>query len=148
MVRRTRKSFVAVLSLAALVFAFFPWDTTVVPAVRVQVFDETGKPAAAVRVEQEWEYTALESYSQRAVSVTDSNGFVAFPQRSVRVSFARKTIGFVANMFPSICALGFGPFGSVSAYSADSRANDVVVCDVNNPTPRALKLTRSDLVAH
>jgi hypothetical protein len=143
-----RKFFVALLALPALIVAFVPWNTTVVPAVRVRVFDENGNPAAGVRVEQEWEYTALESYSERAVSATGTDGYVAFPKRSVRLSFARKTIGFAANLFPRICALGFGPSGSISAYGADSRANDIVVCDVNNPTPRALKLTRWDLVTH
>jgi len=146
--KRNRKSLIALFALPALIVAFVTWNTTVVPAVRVQVFDETGNPAAGVRVEQEWEYTALESYSQRAVTATDSNGYVSFPKRSLRISLARKTIGFVANMFPAICAIGFGPSGSLSAYGADSRANDIVVCDVNNPTPRALKLTRWDLVAH
>jgi hypothetical protein len=145
---RNRKLLVVLLAIPALVIILVPWNTTVVPAVRVQVFDETGNRAAGVRVEQEWGYTALESYSQRAVSVTDSNGYVSFPKRSLRISLARKTIGFVANMFPAICAIGFGPSGSISAYGADSRANDIVVCDINNPTPRALKLTRWDLVAH
>ena len=50
-----------VFALVAIVGLFVPWNTTVVPPVRVQVFDETGKPAAGVRVEQEWQYTALES---------------------------------------------------------------------------------------
>src|SRR5262245_55699125 len=97
-----RKFLLALFALPALIVACVPWNTTVVPAVRVQVFDETGNPAAGVRVEQEWEYTALESYSQRAVSVTESNGYVSFPKRSIRISVVRKTIGFVANMFPAI----------------------------------------------
>src|SRR2546428_7929387 len=142
------KTLLALLAVPTLVIIFVPWNTTIVPPVRVQVFDETGKPAASVRVEQEWEYTALDSYSQSAVALTDSAGFVAFPKRSIRISVARKTIGFMANMLPLICAYGFGPSGSISANGTDARAYDIVVCDVNNPTPRPLKLTRWDLVAH
>ena len=142
------KLLLALLAVPALAILFVPWNTTIVPAARVQVFDETGKPAAGVRVEQEWEYTALDSYTQSAVALTDSDGFVAFPTRSIRISLARKTIGFMGSMLPLICGYGFGPSGSISAYGPDARAWDIVVCDVKNPTPRALKLTRWDLVAH
>jgi hypothetical protein len=138
----------ALLAVAALVLTLVPWSTTVVPAVRVQVFDETGKPAGGVRVEQEWGYEALEYYSQKAITVTDSGGYVSFPQRSIRISVARKTIGFAGSLLPLICGYGFGPSGSIEAFGADSRANDIVVCDVNNPHPRPLKLTRWDLVVH
>jgi hypothetical protein len=49
------------------------------------------------------------------------------------------------NMAPLTCVYGFGPSGSISEYGPDPRANDIVVCDVNNPNPRALKLTRWEL---
>src|SRR5712691_10403512 len=110
------KTLLALLAVTTLVIMFVPWNTTIVPAARVQVFDETGKPAAGVRVEQEWEYTALDSYSQSAVALTDSHGYVAFPTRSIRISMARKTIGFMGSMLPLICGYGFGPSGSISAY--------------------------------
>ena len=139
------KSIIAILSVQVLIFVFMPWKTTVVPAVRVQVFDETGKPAAGVRVEQEWSYEAFDDYSESARTVTGSDGFVAFPQRSIRISVARKTIGFLASMLPLMCGYGFGPEGSIQAFGPDSRANDIVVCDVNNAHPRPLKLTRWDL---
>jgi hypothetical protein len=142
------KTFLTLFGVALLVIMFVPWNTTVAPAVRVQVFDETGKPAAGVRVEQEWGYTALESYSERAASVTGPDAYVAFPKRSIRITPARKVIGYVANMAPLICAYGFGPSGSISAYGPDPRANDIVVCDVNNPNPRPLKLTRWELSDH
>lgn len=138
------KSFLGVLCVPVLILVFVPWNTKVVPAVRVRVFDETGKPAAGVRVEQEWGYTALDHYSESASTVTDSDGYVAFPPRSIRISVARKTIGFVGSMLPSICGFGFGPSGAISAYGPDSRTYDIVVCDVHNPTPRPLKLTRRD----
>jgi hypothetical protein len=137
--------FVVILLVAsALVVVFLPWKTKVVPAVRIQVFDETGKPAARVRVEQEWVYTALDSYFQNAVTESDSDGYVAFPERTIRISPARKTIGFMANMLPLMCAYGFGASGSISAHGVDSQSYDIVICDVNNPNPRPLKLTRRD----
>jgi hypothetical protein len=147
-VKANRKSLLALFAVPAAVILFVPWSTTVVPTVRVQVFDESGKPAAGIRVEQEWMYQAIGSDSQRAVSATSADGYIAFPKRSVRMSFARKALSFVRSLAPVMCADGFGPSGSISAYGPDPRAWDIVVCDANNPTPRPLKLTRWDLVVH
>jgi hypothetical protein len=148
-VKGNRKSLLALFTVPAAVILFVPWNTTVVPALRVQVFDETGKPAAAgIRVEQEWIYQAIGSDFQRAGSATSADGYVDFPKRSVRMSFARKTLSFVRSLAPVMCADGFGPSGSISAYGPDPRAWDIVVYDVKNPRPRPLRLTRWDLVAH
>ena len=146
--KRNAKNLIVLLALPVIVLMFVPWNTMVAPAVRVQVLDETGKPAAGVRVEQEWGYEALEYYSQKTSTITDSDGYVSFPQRSIRISIARKTIGLAGSLLPLICGYGFGPSGSIEAFGADSRASDIVVCDVNNPHPRPLKLTRWDLVVH
>ncbi|MDX6529240.1 MAG: hypothetical protein QOH41_1530 [Blastocatellia bacterium] len=146
--KRNAKPLLGLVIVSALLAVLVPWNTPVVPAVRLQVFDETGKPAAGVRVEQEWIYEAIGSDFERATSATDANGYVSFPQRSVRISLARKALSFVRSLAPVMCADGFGPSGSIEAYGPDSRANDIVVCDVNNPNPRPLKLTRWDLVAH
>ena len=142
------KSLLAVLAIPVLVIVLVPWNITVVPAVRVAVFDETGKPAAGVRVEQEWQYFALNSEMQRAITTTDAAGYVTLPKRTVRISLASKTLGWARGLLPLICGYDHGPFGSITAYGSDPRAYDIVVCDVNNPTPRPLKLTRWDLVAH
>jgi len=146
-VKANRKSLSAVFALLAAGLLFVPWNTTVAPAVRAQVFDERGKPAAGIRVEQEWEYLAIGSEPQRAISTTGSDGYAAFPKRSVRISLARKAISFVRSLAPLMCGYGFGPSGSISAYGPDPRAWDIVVCDANNPAPRPLKLTRWDLAA-
>ena len=138
-----------VLSAAVvLVIVLVPWNTTVVPAVCVAVLDETGKPAAGVRIEQEWQYFTINSDMQRATSTTDAAGYVTLPKRTVRISLASKALGLARGLLPLICGYDHGPFGSITAYDADPRAYDIVVCDVNNPTPRPLKLTRWDLMAH
>ena len=146
--RANRKSLLAILAVTAAVILVVPWKTTVVPPVRVQVLDESGKPAASIRVEQEWQYIAIGSEPQRAISATGLDGYVVLPKRSARISLARKALGFVGSLAPVMCGYGFGPEGSISAYGPDPRAWDIVVCDANNPTPRPLKLTRWDLVVH
>ena len=143
-----RKTLLVLFAVPAAVILFVPWNTTVVPPVRVRVFDETGKPAAGIRIEQEWIYQAIGSDFQRAISTTDADGYVDFPKRSVRLSFARKALSFVRSLAPVMCGYGFGPSGSISASGPDARASDIVVCDVQNPMPRPLKLMRWDLADH
>ena len=147
-VKRKPKFFLALLAVAVLVLMLVPWSTTVVPAARVQVFDETGKPAAGVRVEQEWQFFASNSDLERATSTTDAAGYVALPKRTVRISLATRAVGYARTLLPLICGYEYGPFGSIKAYGSDSRAYDVVVYDVRHLDPRPLKLTRWDLVAH
>jgi hypothetical protein len=124
-----------------------PWNTRVAPAVRVQVLDENGNPAVGVRVEQEWEFLAIGSEQQRDVSQTDSNGYVAFPKRSTKISLARRGLSFMRSLAPLMCGYDYGPNATISAYGPDARAWDIVLCSVNNPVPRPMRLKRWDLAA-
>ena len=143
-----RKLLVASFAVPVLVFMLVPWNTTVVPAVRVQVFDETGKPAAGVRVQQEWQFFASNSDLERATSTTDAAGYVSLPKRTVRISLASRAVGYGRSLLPLMCGYEYGPFGSVTAYAPDPRAYDIVVYDVRHPNLRPLTLTRWDLAAH
>jgi len=125
---------VVVLAIPALVLILVPWNTTVVPAVHVQVFDETGKPAAGVRVEQEWQFFAPNSDLARTTSSADASGFITLPKRTVRISLASRAVGFARSLLPVMCGYEYGPFGSIKAYGPDARAYDMVVFDVKHPT--------------
>ena len=142
------KLLLALLAVAALVPMLVPWSTTVVSAVRLQVFDESGKPAAGVRVEQEWQFFASNSDLERATSTADAAGYVTLSKRTVRISVASRAFGFARSLLPLMCGYEYGPFGSITAYGPDPRSYDVIVYDVSHPNLRPLKLTRWDLVAH
>jgi hypothetical protein len=146
--KTNRKLLVAFFAVPALIFMLVPWNTIVVPAVRVQVFDEAGKPAPAVRVEQEWQFFASNSDLERATSTTDAAGYVTLPKRTVRISLGSRAIGYARSLLPLICGYEYGPFGSITAYGRDPRAYDIVVYDVRHPNPRPLTLTRWDLATH
>jgi hypothetical protein len=132
---------IGAILLASLLFV--PWKHAVAPAAHVQVLDEAGNPAIGVRVEQDWEYFALGSERQREVSQTDSRGYVSFPARSVRISMARQIPSFLRTLIPHQGE--FGPYSSLEAHGPDPRAWDVVVCGINNPPPRPMRLKRYDL---
>src|SRR6267378_8596781 len=105
------------------------------------------KPASLprARASNSRQYFTVNSEMQRATSTTDAAGYVTLPKRTVRISLASKALGFARGLLPLICGYDHGPFGSITAYGPDPRAYDIVVCDVNNPNPRPLKLTRWDL---
>lgn len=130
---------------AFLLVALFviPWKNAVAPATRVQVLNEAGNPATGVRVEQEWEYFALGSERQHEVSQTDANGYVSFPARSVRISVARQIPSFLRGLVPH--GHEFGPYASMEAHGQNPRAWDIVVCGINDPPPRPMRLKRWDL---
>lgn len=130
-----------VLPLTALLF--IPWRNIIAPAARVQVLDEAGKPAAALRVEQDWEYFAIGSERQHEVSQTDGDGYVSFPGRSTRISLARQIPSFLRSLLPHQGE--FGPYASLEAHGPDPRAWDIVLCGINNPPPRPMRLKRWDL---
>ena len=132
---------VSAILLAALFF--IPWKHTIAPATRVQVFDEGGNPATRVPVEQEWEYFAIGSERQRDVSQTDSGGYVSFPARSVRISAAWQVLSFARSLLPH--GHEFGPHASIEARGLDRRASDIVLCGINEPAPRPLRLKRWDV---
>ena len=129
------------LLLAALLFV--PWKHAVAPSTRIQVLDEAGNPAIGVRVDQDWEYFALGSERQHGVAQTDSNGYVSFPARFVRISVARQIPSFLRSLLPHQGE--FGPFASLEAHGPDPRAWDTVVCGIDDPTPRPMRLKRWDL---
>lgn len=142
--RANRKHLFSFGALALAVLLFVPWEHPVAPAIRVQVFDEVRNPATGVRVERDWEYFALGSEGQHEVSQTDSNGYVSFPARSVRISVARQIPSFLRTFIPHQGE--FGPHSSLEAHGPDPRAWDIVVCGINNPPPRPMRLKRWDLV--
>ncbi len=132
-------------SIGALLLAlvlFVPLKHAVAPGIRVQVLDEAGDPAIGVRVEQDWEYFGLGSERQREVSQTDSRGYVSFPARSVRISIARQIPSFLRTLIPHQGE--FGPYSSLEAHGPDPRDWDIVICGINNPSPRPWRLRRRD----
>jgi hypothetical protein len=131
----------AVLSASVL---FLPMSNTVAPAVRLQVLDEAGIPAAGIRVEQVWDYYVIDSRPHREASTTDSSGYVDFPDRSVRVSLARKLLTTIHGLMPH--ASNPGPNATLSAYRPDDGAYDFVTCGIDDQVPRQMRLRLLHLV--
>ncbi len=68
----------------------YPFETTVVPTWRLRVVDEEGVPYARKRVRQSWKHYSLEleDGENMADGLTNEDGFVEFPERTVRLTTA------------------------------------------------------------
>jgi len=91
--------------LAALLY---PYETTVVPQWTVRVVDEAGSSLGNVGVTEYWRHTSVESGDHHAESITDGNGYVTFPRRTIRASFLRRVIGPLINRL-NVHGVDLGP---------------------------------------
>jgi len=120
----------------------YPRVNTVAPALRVRVFDEAGNPAGGVVVKQEWEYMAVGSEGHTEYSRTDAAGYVAFPQRSERISWLQKGFSALRELTNLMHGYGMGPSAVVWAYGADPGVWTYEACEVGLPAPQELRLKR------
>lgn len=64
----------------------YPFQTTVVPDWKVRIVDEAGNPISSFRVREVWQHYTIESTSHQEDLITDGEGYVTFPKRTVRGS--------------------------------------------------------------
>jgi hypothetical protein len=92
-VTKSRCLIVVLILLAIFVF-LARIETNLIPQWTIQVVDVNGNACANMRVTQSWGHYRLytggnESSDQR---LTDVNGYVRFPERTIRASLARRLI--------------------------------------------------------
>jgi hypothetical protein len=93
-----------------VVVMIFPFETPVVPAWKIQVVDEAEHPISRIGIRQSWQNYSIESREHREDSITDDNGYVTFPARTVRASLLTRLIHPISN-------LRAGPHASWGSYS-------------------------------
>ena len=102
-------SFLAVIAAVTVL----PFETTVVPAWRIRVVDEAGNPIAGVNAREHWQHYTVETRGHEELLITDENGYVSFPARSVRASILDRIIGVIRNIATTAIHTSFGPHAHV-----------------------------------
>jgi hypothetical protein len=138
------KSWVIVCVLLA-VFLLYPFETTVVPQWRIRVVDESGNPVRGVGVNEGWRHYSIERSRHEQSLVTDDEGYVTFPRRTVRAGLLVRAVG---SMIAALNPHGrsgphafldvLGPYSSRSStdYSPqDPLPSTVVVRRLNETNP-------------
>ena len=81
-----RKTWLAAAAFIAClaVLLLFPLETTVVPEWKVRVVDEGGAPLRNSGIREVWQHYSIESKDHEQDLLTDSDGHVTFPKRTIR----------------------------------------------------------------
>jgi len=72
--------------------AGIPFSTVVVPRWRVHVVDVNDNPCAKQTVNQSWAHYSLSSASHTDYQKTDAEGYVEFPERTIRKSLIQRIV--------------------------------------------------------
>jgi hypothetical protein len=77
-----------IITVLAAVGMLWPFESTVVPAWKIRVVDETGKPYTGMAVSQAWKHYSLELDDSENMESrwTDGSGYVEFPARTIKLS--------------------------------------------------------------
>src|SRR5712691_1172685 len=102
--------------LGAVVASLYPSTSTVCPAWTIQVVDTAGNPLRGAFVRQVWKDYSVESASHEQDVHTDENGYVSFPERTVRSSWLARTVGVISNTVSLGVHASYGPSAHVLAY--------------------------------
>jgi len=82
------------ISCLAIVLLFYPFESTVVPTWKLQVVDVDENICRNMRVTQSWGHYSLylDGGDRSEDGFTDMNGYVEFPERTVRASGLRRVV--------------------------------------------------------
>ena len=127
-----------------VIIVVYPFETTVVPAWGFRVVDEEGKPYVGKQVRQLWKHYSLEFESGQngEFQVTDSEGFVSFPERTIRASLLWRMI---VPAIKTVLTLAHGSTG-IDAYVSTSGPQGYKSVEYvpGKPLPERIVLPRKD----
>lgn len=87
-----------VFAAVVLALLLYPWETTIVPEWKLQVRDESAKPVPGVLVSEWWGDSSIESAQHCEDQLSDSNGYLSFPARTVSASLLERFIKKAINL--------------------------------------------------
>lgn len=110
MLLRSRRRLVAcygVLAVIIVVAALLPQSTVVSRPLTLQFITNEGGPISGIGVRQEWLFYGLGGGHHHADAVSDSDGKITFPERSI---LGRRGEKFVSRIFSAVNVHGsYGP---------------------------------------
>jgi len=148
---RTRQTWLRTLLvglIGAVLAALYPATSTVCPAWTIQVVDTAGNPLRGAFVRQVWKDYSVESASHEQDAHTDENGYVSFPERTVRSSWLARTFGVISNTVSLGVHASYGPSAYVLAYGhtvGGKRLEGSAIYHAREPLPEKLVTRLNDL---
>ena len=127
----------ALLLLAVVML--MPYQTTVVPEWRIRVVDRDGAPVVGEPVREIWQHYSLEGDGHEEERLTDENGYVVFPERTIWASPLRR---IVFTSLAAVLSLAHGGMGVHAWVMAPRHSLSCIECDYRpgRPLPGELKI--------
>ncbi|HEX3435151.1 MAG TPA: hypothetical protein VHT24_00170 [Pseudacidobacterium sp.] len=98
-----------------LIVLVYPRKLIVVPAYHITLIDQSGKPLPNTGVSELWQQTSIQRQEMLHQVVTDAQGKVFFPQRTIRASLVERVIGCIAYLSRERLAAPCGDHYSITA---------------------------------
>lgn len=124
---RSRRVLLVLLLGVLAVVALYPLETTVVPEWRVRIVDQAGAPLRNTGIREVWKHYSIESESHEQDSLTDNDGFVKFPRRTVRAGLAVRIVKSLINALNPHGSSGPGAYLITLAPGYDTWSNDFYI---------------------
>lgn len=120
---------VALLLLLGVVavIASYPLETTVVPEWRVRIVDQSGSPLRNTGIREVWKHYSIESASHEDDLLTDNDGYVTFPRRTVRAGVMVRLAKSAINSLNPHGSSGPGAYLVTLAPGYDTWSNDIYI---------------------
>ena len=90
-----RKVVLLFLLGAFAVVMLYPFETTVVPEWKVRIVDEASTPLRNTGIREVWQHYSIESEDHEQDLLTDNDGYVTFPKRTIRAGLAVRMVNSV-----------------------------------------------------
>lgn len=81
-----------ILLACFVVILLYPTKIVVVPAWKIRVMDDSGRPLPDELVRQHWRHYSLGDGGDSEDRRTDAGGYVQFPERTARASLLRRVL--------------------------------------------------------
>lgn len=132
-----RKRTLWIISGLIALALLYPFQTTVIPAWTIRVVCENGAPVGREFVKQGWAHYTLESYSHTEDQRTDDDGYVTFPERTIRAGLLQRGVYTVWSKALTLAHGSYGPSADVIAWDAQRMPHSVDY-KVGEPLPREI----------
>lgn len=121
-----RKKILLALSLVLVVLVIYPFESTVVPQWKIRLVDESGNSVVGVGVNEGWRHYSVEIRRHEESLITDDEGYVTFPRRTVRAGVLIRAVGGMITALnphgssgPHAFADVMGSYSGTADYSPD-----------------------------
>ena len=140
MILKKRPALIIILLVAAAV-GLYPWQSMVVPEWKVRIVDQKGVPLANTGVREVWQDYSSETRSHQQDLVTDNDGYVSFPKRTIRSPFVLRIIKSAINSLNPHHSSGPDAFVIVLTSEYDTWSNNSAV--PGQPLPKEVVVKKN-----